>query len=291
MRSFKDLFFEEYWEIAFRDFSFDNSVVDSPESCFFRLLKADKRYWYADPFLFEHNNRTYLFVEMFDNQTETGVIGVSEYTDGAFTSPEVVLKEKFHLSYPFVFEKDGDIYMMPETHEDNCIQLYKATDFPKKWEKDSVLINNINAVDTVIREGYLISSVICPENDMSVDLCIFSENGSPHPKNPVFSHSLTKRGAGSCFIHNNKALRPSQNCQGRVYGQGLIFNRIDELDNTRYSESVYSEISPCELSLSGSKVAEGIHTYSRTDSLEVVDVKFTRFNLYRFFYILKRKLF
>ncbi len=291
MRSIKDLFFEEYWEIGYRGYTDENSVVNGKAQYKFRVLKSDKRYWYADPFLFEKDGKTFLFVEMFDNQTETGVIGYSELINGEFTKPKVILKEKFHLSYPYIFEKNGDIYIMPESHNDNCIRLYKATAFPDKWEKSQVLIDNINTVDTVLENGMLITSVICPENDMSIDLCVYDKDLQPCSYNPVYSHSHTKRGAGMCFTHKNKRIRPAQSCEEQQYGRKLYFNEIEKCDRDGYSEKPFSEIAPQNILINDSKKITGIHTYARSSQIEIVDIKATRFNLHRLFYILKRKIF
>ncbi len=291
MRPVRDLFIEEYWNIAFREYTEDDSVVDVKDGkTEFRILKAGKRFWYADPFLFEHNGKTWLFVEAFDNMTETGCIACSEYVCGQFLQPKIVLKEKFHLSYPYVFEKDGKIYMMPETHEDKCIQLYEAVDFPKKWEKKEILVRDVDAVDTVIENGMLVASVICPENDMSVDLALFDTDGNGMPYSPVYTHSLEKRGAGRIFSHRGQRIRPAQGCKNNVYGGKIIFNRIDKCDKDGYSEEAVSELTPGNISVPIKGIPRGIHTYARTDKLEIVDIKFERYNLPRLYWILQRKL-
>lgn len=291
MRPVKDLFFEEYWNIAFRDYTEDNSVVNAPrEKTKFNLLKANKRYWYADPFLFEKDGETYLFVEVFDNITEVGFIGYSQYVNGEFTEPKEALKESFHLSYPCVFEKDGKIFMMPETHEDNCIQLYEAVDFPAQWKKSSVIVNNINAVDTVIENGYLIPSVICPQNDMSVDLGVYDADGNEMPYSPVYKSRLDKRGAGRIFSHKGMRLRPAQGCENNVYGGKVIFNMIKQCDSNGYAEEAFTEIAPENIDVPQSGAPCGIHTYARTDKIEIVDVKFKRFNIKRLYWIAKKKL-
>ena len=58
------------------------------------------------------------------------------------------MKEKFHLSYPHIFKDNNEYYMIPETMEDSSIRLYKAINFPMKWEFKKTLISNISAVDT-----------------------------------------------------------------------------------------------------------------------------------------------
>lgn len=291
MRPVRDLFVEEYWNIAFREYTEDDSVVNAKDGkTEFKLLKASKRFWYADPFLFEKDGKTYLFVEAFDNMTEVGCIACSEYIHGQFLKPKIVLKEKFHLSYPYVFEKDGKVYMMPETHEDNCIQLYEAVDFPKKWEKKEILVKDVDAVDTVIENDMLVASVICPEANMSVDLAVFDSDGNEMPYSPVYKHSLEKRGAGRCFTHNSMRLRPSQGCKNNVYGGKIIFNKINCCDKEKYEEEVFAEITPNNISVPVSGIPRGIHTYARTGKLEIVDIKFERYNLQRLYWIVSRKI-
>lgn len=291
MRPVRELVLEEYWDIAYRRYTENDSVVDADGNKLeFELLRATKRYWYADPFLFKKDGKTYLFVEMFDNITERGVIGVSEYVNGVFTEPQVVLEESFHLSYPLVFEKDGRVYMMPETHEDNCIQLYEAVEFPTVWKKSCVLVGDVNAVDTVEENGLLVASVICPENDMSVNLSIYGKNGEEMPYSPVYTHSFLKRGAGDCFNHKELRLRPSQCCENGNYGGKVIFNKITQCDENGYCEEVYNEITPDNIDTCEKCEAGGIHTYARTDEIEVVDIKFKRTNTSRLLWIAKKKL-
>lgn len=289
MRPVKDLLTEEYWDIGFRTLDESDSVVEGKKKYEFKTIGADKRYWYADPFLFEKDGKTYLFVEMFDNTKELGVVGCSVFEEGRFTKPEVVLEESFHLSYPYVFEKDGEIYMMPETHAEKCIQLYRAVQFPVKWEKYKVLVAGVDAVDTVMDGDFLIASVICPENDMTVDLAVYDLEGRSMPYDPVYSSRLDKRGAGRIFFRNGKKFRPAQNCENRVYGAKLTFYEVAECSAEKYEENFYSEISPENIK-AGPSAPKGIHTYARSSGLEVVDIKFKRRNLKRLYWIARKAL-
>lgn len=48
----------------------------------FTPVSNDWRYWRADPFLFRHQNKDYLFVEMYDRWKRKGVIGVCRIRNG-----------------------------------------------------------------------------------------------------------------------------------------------------------------------------------------------------------------
>ena len=41
------------------------------------------------------------------------------------SSSQIILEKPYHLSYPYLFEYQGQLYMMPESNENNTIDLYK----------------------------------------------------------------------------------------------------------------------------------------------------------------------
>lgn len=288
MRPLNELFMEDYWEIAYRTYTAEDSVVSCKGKYTFKSLTATTRYWYADPFLFSHDGVTYLFIEMFDNTIERGVIGCSKLENGAFTTPEVVLEEPFHLSYPNVFENDGQIYMMPETHEDHCIQLYRAVEFPTKWEKARVLVPQDDVVDTVLLDQWLLTTRVVDGVAMKTHLELFDfATGEAFDGNPVSEDGTCNRGGGALFERDGRRIRPAQNCTGAFYGAGLVFYEIgDEL----YTEKEIGRLNPENLDVPALPAVYGIHTYACNDTLEVIDVKAKRFNMKRLFWILKKKL-
>ena len=286
LRPIKDLIFEEYWNIAYRFCGKDESVFASQTKPF-NVLPKSKRYWYADPFLFEHMGEIYLFVEMFDNKTEKGLIGVSKLCDEGFGKPDVVLEEDFHLSYPYVFEENGEIYMMPETMGDGCVQLYRAVSFPDKWEKHSVLVEEKGLVDTVICGDWLISSRVTNPAKKETQLQLYRKStGEAHPTNGSVSADQITRGAGRIFEHEGRPIRPAQNCLNGVYGAGLIFYCIDELSDSEYKETKVFSLDPEQIKLIKGSPAQGVHTYARCGRVEIADVKNYRFNLKRLCWIL-----
>ena len=72
-----------------------------------------------------------------------GEIGVAESIDGGITWRYlgVALSESWHLSYPHVFSWQGDVYMMPEGYKSGSLRLYKAVQYPLKWELEVVMMN------------------------------------------------------------------------------------------------------------------------------------------------------
>src|SRR6056300_268043 len=98
--------------------------------------------YYADPFVYKHNDLNYLFFEEYDYQK--GVISYSIINDDlTITPPTKIIEESFHLSFPNVFEDNGKIYMIPETGDSGKIILYEAKEFPDKWEPVKVIAENV----------------------------------------------------------------------------------------------------------------------------------------------------
>ena len=288
MRPVKEFFIEEYWDIAYKEGS-DNPVLKSGKFNHYKCLKASMRYWYADPMIFKYNNEIYLFLEMFDNKSGHGVIGYSKYSNGVFSKPKAVIRENFHMSYPYVFEKDGNIFMMPETSADGCVQLYKAVAFPDKWEKYEVLLEVKGAVDTVfLNENCLLTSIIENKFDKTTRLERYDIK-SKKKFDDFFQASQHTRGAGKIFEYNGKKIRPAQDCSDGVYGLGLVFYEIEESDKA-YSEKEFFRISYRDVENIGGRV-KGVHTYARIDTMEVIDCKRKRFNPFLSYYINKKKLF
>src|ERR1700744_2683348 len=94
----------------------------------------------ADPFLLRRDGIWFLFFEALNKTTGRGEIGYATSQDClSWTYQGVVLKEAFHLSYPYVFEVDGTVYMLPETRQANSIRLYAASSFPGTWVNVAVL--------------------------------------------------------------------------------------------------------------------------------------------------------
>lgn len=108
----------------------------------------------ADPFLFFRDAKWHLFFELWNTELNRGEIGCATSPDAiAWTYQQVVLREPFHLSYPCVFEWNGDIYMTPETRQAHSVRLYKANPFPFRWNLEAVLVEGQYADATPFVHG------------------------------------------------------------------------------------------------------------------------------------------
>jgi len=204
-----------------------------------------KGYYWADPFLYQKNGKDYIFYELYNYKK--GVIAYSEIReDLTFTDPTIILETPYHLSYPFLFEEDGELYMIPETGASNRIELYKCVTFPNKWELDQILFDNINTADNNIfikDKRYWMFTTTQP--NQKHQLLILTSESLRGPWSIIANqHIEHSRSAGKIFNYNNKLYRAVQNGTGG-YGRGIYFKSIIlDVENSIYDENIEHSINP-----------------------------------------------
>ena len=81
----------------------------------------------ADPFGVERGGVLHLFFEDYDQKTGRGSIAYRSIDpSGTATEVETVLDPGVHASYPFIVERDGTTFMIPETSAAGELVLYEA---------------------------------------------------------------------------------------------------------------------------------------------------------------------
>lgn len=206
---------------------------------------------FADPFLFIKDELVYLFYEQeIYNDSDPGspksTICAKRTADLVhWDSLGPVLKEQCHLSFPFVFEYDGNQYMIPETRELESVNLYRAKNFPYDWEKIESLLVGDKYVDSSIRfvDGcwYLFTTVWHSERD---GLKVFVSDSlfgpyHEHVCSPVNTGYDSMRCGGSVFEYDKKLFRPAQ-YDIHYYGENLSLYEITVLSPTDYEEQFVS---------------------------------------------------
>ncbi len=216
-------------------------------------LPDDGRRFYADPFAIARDGAVTLFVEEFDYRRGKGVISAVRFEAGGPRGrPEPVLELETHLSYPFVFEADGQVWMIPESHASGTIDLYRATDFPRGWVHEAVLVDGVVASDaTLLRHGgrwWLFATVRAGGGSYSDTLNLwhaphFRGPWTPHRCNPVLIDVGSARAAGPVVARDGALIRPVQDCRGG-YGAALGLARILRLDEGGYVQRVETRLGP-----------------------------------------------
>ncbi|MFN3671950.1 MAG: formyl transferase, partial [Bosea sp. (in: a-proteobacteria)] len=118
-----------------------------------RDLPDDGRRFYADPFPILHQGRLTLFLEDYEHSVGKGIISALPFdANGPVGQPVPVLEQPGHLSYPFVFARDGEVWMIPESGEAGAIDLFRASAFPGGWVHEARLVADVVASDATLVE-------------------------------------------------------------------------------------------------------------------------------------------
>lgn len=265
-----------HWRVGWR-FVDGRDVIDlrAHPPAGWRELPDDRSRFYADPFPIERADRMFLFVEDFVHAAGYGVISVVEFdANGPVGTPRPVLDTGSHLSYPFVFEHEGQVWMVPESGAAGTIDLYRAADFPNGWVKEATLVSGLTASDATLFEHggrwWMMATVRDEGGAYSDALHIWSASAlrgpwQPHRRNPVLVDIATARPAGRVVRRGGKLIRPFQDCDAG-YGAALGLAEITRLDDEGFSQRVEAVLKPGPL-WPGSR----LHTLNRAGRLECID--------------------
>lgn len=240
---------EFHWQVAFvrqpwweSDFA-AGTVIPNPRGAFL-----------ADPFTINFQGVDYIFVEEFPFDTRKGVISAYRLDGNEPTRIGVVLEEDHHLSFPFLLEYDGEIYMMPESGADRSVKLYKCVRFPDQWTEAKVLMSGIPGVDSVMLEHdqrwWLLSTIQGAGPALNnAELHAFSADNplgdwQPHSGNPVVMNATSGRNGGFVRDSNGRPCRVAQLPGFTFYGAGSSIFRIDDISERNYQETLTKSVRP-----------------------------------------------
>ena len=205
----------------------------------------------ADPFVIEKDNKNFCFVECFNYSEKKAKINVYELSEKGYVFLGTALEESFHLSFPYIFEFNNEIYMVPESSKNRDIRLYKCQNFPLDWRLQEVLIDNIDAADSMIfqkdNKWWLMTNedpLRLNNHNYQMNL-YYSENlldgeWISHKNNPIIMDSNKARNAGLVF-DGSDVFRVSQAFGFyKKYGENFSLNKIEMLDTNNYLETMFS---------------------------------------------------
>ena len=280
----RDLFFVSQWDVAYREIGAETcfDLLSKKKRSIFKQIKDTKKYSFADPLFFSDENGNYLFVEAINKKSRKGTLGVFDFNNGLGKFHHLI-EEVFHMSYPFVFKHQGEYFLMPESNNAHQLLLYRATEYPYKWEKYKVLLDGVDCVDTTIYRGegnnetYLLTYVKSkPYNMMSVYK--LNEDLTLTKIKDIVDEKQSQRGAGHFITIGEKWYRPSQYCAD-TYGHYLLFNQV-ESGCPDYQEKESFQVRPGAVRIMevSKRLVYKIHTYSRGENYEFIDFMHRRFS-------------
>lgn len=291
LKKLRNLFFEEraHWNIG---------IVDSPIESFLEIEKpkvkwlegASSRGFRADPFGILHKGKLCILFENYEYEKKKGEIWAK-----VGERSEKVMELPVHASYPFLIQEDnefssktpseertscvGEIYCVPETNAANEVAIYKAKDFPWKWEKIAVLFEAAASDATFFKHNGLwfcfYTLADAPHSKLYLRYAknLFGE-WKEHPKNPVKEDIGSSRPAGTIFTHEEKIYRPAQDCS-KTYGGSVTICEIKKLNEREFEEEEVKRIEP----YSDRDYKYGLHTLSSVNGMTLIDGKAYNYRL------------
>ncbi len=197
----------------------------------------------AHPFMVVTDSLYYLFFTAKNGKTNQGGIGLAESKNGMdWEYRQIVIKEPFVLSYPYVFKWQDDYYLIPEAYTETSLRLYRATDFPDKWTYERDLITG----------DHFISASVVRYNDMwwmfvarlgNETLRLFyspdlTEPWTEHPRSPVVAKDKNiARPGGRPLVIDGSLYRLGQDCDP-TYGNQVFAFQITHISTTAYKEKM-----------------------------------------------------
>jgi hypothetical protein len=184
-----------------------------------------------------------------------------------------VLDTRVHTSYPFLFEHDGSVYMLPETSAANELALYRADPFPRTWRRIATLLAGVPVVDASLVEHDGRWWIFATRSDLgdnhSLSIWHATELLGPwnaHRGNPVKTDIRSARSGGTPFVIDGTLYRPAQD-GSRTYGGRVILNRVERLTTTEFRETPVVSVTPQR----GTAYPDGLHTLSAAGRRTIVD--------------------
>ncbi len=292
---YEELFKPEQWNIG---------IIHKPINTFlkiqsvdvneiFWLTKPKRGIYFSDPFGFKSNGFLQILYENYNYRTRRANISKIEFDlkKKSIINNKIIIDKTFHLSFPYVFEYNDEIFCMPEASQNNQIDLYKFDKEDDVFVPVSTILRNVDAVDTTLfnYEGLWWLFFTRKEQSGTNLYAYYSKEifgaYEPHKNNPIKTDVRSSRPAGTAFYYDGNLYRPAQNCS-KTYGGEISINKIIKLNPFEFDENVVAVVKPFQKT----KFNKGIHTLSSVDDYTIIDAKRFAFVMNNFIFQFKRKI-
>lgn len=237
----------------------------------------------ADPFGLVRGDALHVFVEAYDHRIKRATLERHEFGlhDLAWRRRSTVMDKPFHLSYPQVFEHEGETWMVPESYQAGEIALYRASDDSlDHWERECALLGGLPGADASLVEyagrWWMFYTLVGPGARDQRELHIAHAPGlagpwTPLAANPVRVSRDGARPAGRPFVAHDGVLTLPVQDSSTGYGGATRLLRFPLLTPERADIEAGTE------RLTGDLVSdshtEGLHTLSACGEFTLIDVK------------------
>lgn len=278
----KEVLFRKRYEIGFC--RYDSSIVTDVKGFETKFVKnPPKDKWYADPFLFEVTDTTFVvLVEEFRYDHPVGRLAklVVDRKTMKIVAEKIVLELPTHLSFPIYYRDGKDVYIYPENSKSGSLDLYK---YDKVWEQ---FVFHTSLVDDPLTDAvmlkwdrgghFIFATDARNEAGNNNELKIYRSNtidGKYSLYQTVYFDRKTARNGGAIIAIGEDYYRVAQDCT-QSYGYSMEFQKIKMDENAKFSFETVSKVMPKGLQY-------GTHTFNVCEDWAVVDVNTAVYPLFR----------
>lgn len=186
---------------------------------------------------------------------------------------KIILKLSTHLSFPIIFEENGETYVYPENYQSGSVQIYKYDEKLKELIQPKTIIN-APLLDTQIalidNTYYAFGVKFWTGNQTDTKILYIYKSASLTGQysliQTIENTKCEERGAGVIFKdETGRLIRPAQCCEGG-YGKAVIFYELN-LTNGIFSEKEIYRLEPNP----SAKYGNVLHTFNESNGLCVID--------------------
>ena len=275
------LFRHEHWNVGIIDAPIERVALGGVARDVRWLAFPKTGRFAADPFGRQEASGIAVCCEEYDYSGRRGFLSAAQVATGRdAVGWRPIVREPYHLSYPYLIEHDGRVYCCPEMSEAEEIALYEATDFPFAWERRTTLVRGFPAADSTIFAYEGRYWLLCTRAGAGADnTCLYAFHAddlfgpwSAHARNPVKVDARSARPGGTPFMRDGRLHRPAQDCAGS-YGRRIAIMHVRELTPTEFDETPVAWVEPDPRG----PCPDGLHTLSAAGGATLIDGKYHRF--------------
>jgi hypothetical protein len=175
------------------------------------------------------------------------------------------------LSYPYVVEHEGEVYVVVSRTDDRVTELHRLEETNTGLTPDRILLHEaLEAPTLYMHDGrWWLMGSRAPLGSESLYLYSSDRLGGPylpHPMNPVRMDARGARPAGTPFVHNGVLWRPGLDCTDAAHPR-VVLHEVLQLDGKDFLERPRKVIGPFK----GSVYPEGIRTICSMGEITLVD--------------------
>lgn len=221
------------WNLAFVDGSLED-IIEKGELKLHWMKGNNRKQWFADPFILEVTETTIIcLVEELSYSTMKGRIARLEIDRQSYKlkNIKILLDLPTHLSFPFIYRKGEDVFVLPENSASGSSTIYKYDKIDEELIPLQIIAERPLTDATIFNDGvhsYLLSTELPTPNGQQLNIFGFTDEkfmAGQEPIQSVYFNNRCARNAGEIFKCGGKLYRPAQDCNGR-YGKGIIIQEL-----------------------------------------------------------------